>query len=115
MAYEIWEMAKLFSQRPSDVALLDDCVGPICRFLFDRGIAAFGSGVHARLDEVSTSSNQAIVHAQRTREWDRIMGGDGASAFADPTQGGISPNARVVGQDESEDDDDLVIGNGWVM
>jgi hypothetical protein len=114
MAYEIYEMAKLFSQRPSDIALLDDCVGPICRFIFDSTIAAFGRGVHARLDEVSTSNNPSIVQAQRAREWDRIFGGDGAWAFADPTEID-SPHARVVGQDESEDDDDFDIGNGWVM
>lgn len=102
-------MAKLFSQKPSDVALLDDCVGQFGKFYFNRGIAAFGRGVHARIEEVGQSSNPVIARTQRIREWERLMGGDmegSAAGFADPTVS-ASAHARVVG--EPAEDDDIVL------
>jgi hypothetical protein len=93
--------------------VLDDCVGVYGRFYFDRGIAAFGRAVHARLDEVSQSENATIARAQRIREWERIMGGDNiAAAFADPSaDGGITSHGRAVGREDAGDDD-ITLGDG---
>lgn len=104
-------MAKLFCQKPSDIALLDERVGEFGTFWFNRGIAAFGRGVHARLDEVGQSKNPVIAQAQRVREWERLMGGDmdgSATGFADPGVAVASANARVIGAD-SQDDEDIVL------
>lgn len=106
-------MAKLFSQRPSDVAVLDDCVGEFGRFWFNRGIAAFGRAVHARMEEVGQSSNPAIAQAQRIREWNRLMGEDmtgSAVGFRDPGEG-LSAHGRAIGL-EDDDEDDIVLDDG---
>lgn len=104
-------MAKLFCQRPSDIAILDDRIGQFGRFYFDRGIAAFGRGVLSRLDEVSQSKNPVIARTQRLREWERLMGGDmdqSTTGFADPAVAASSSNARVIGA-QSNDDEDIVL------
>lgn len=110
-------MAKLFGQKPSDVAILDERVGEFGRFFFNRGIAAFGRGVHARLDQVATSSNAVIAKSQREREWERLMGGDmenSMTGFADPTPDTVSANARVIGGDTDDDEEDIILdGGGW--
>lgn len=107
-------MAKLFCQKPSDIAILDDRVGEFGRFFFNRAIAAFGRGVHARLNEVATSREPAIAQSQKEREWERLMGGDedSAAGFADPTMGSISGHAKVVGA-QSDDEDIVVEGAYW--
>jgi hypothetical protein len=109
-------MAKLFAQLPSDIAVLDDCVGEFGRFWFNRGIAAFGRAVQTRMEEVGQSSNPAIAQSQRIREWNRLMGEDmsnSAVGFADPGEG-LSAHGRAIGvEDEDEDDIDLDDGQGW--
>ncbi|OBC11441.1 hypothetical protein A5784_35175 [Mycobacterium sp. 852013-50091_SCH5140682] len=103
-------MAKLFHQKPSDIAILDERVGEFGTFFFNRGIAAFGRGVLSRLDEVSQSKNPVIARTQRMREWERLMGGDmdqSTTGFADPTEGSASAHARVVG--ERDGDEDIVL------
>lgn len=105
-------MAKLFGQKPSDVALLDDCVGEIGRFWFDRGIAAFGNGVAAALERAGQASNPTIARAQRQREWERLMGGDmesSATGFADVGADSVSAHGRVIGDDP--DDEEIVLGS----
>ena len=112
MAYEIYEMAKLFCQKPSDIAVLDDCVGEFGAFYFNRGIAAFGRGVHARLQEVGQSTNPVIARAQREREWERLMGGDmngSATGFADPAVATASAHARVIGERANDADEDIIL------
>jgi hypothetical protein len=109
LAYEIYERAKLFGQKPSDVALLDERVGEIGRFYFDRGIWAFGKHVANRLDEAGQSENPTIAQAQRLREWERLMGGDmtnSATGFRDPSES-VSPHGRVIGRDADSDDEDI--------
>ncbi|WP_454232146.1 hypothetical protein [Mycolicibacterium fortuitum] len=104
-------MAKLFCKKPSDIAVLDDHIGEFGRFYFNRGIAAFGRGVLARLDEVSQSKNPVIARTQRLREWERLMGGDmdqSTTGFADPAVASSSSNARVIGA-QSSDDEDIVL------
>lgn len=111
LAYEIYERAKLFGQKPSDVALLDECVGEIGRFYFDRGIWAFGKHVANRLDEAGQSKNPSIARAQRIREWERLMGADisnSATGFADPGTDSVSAHGRVVG-DAARDGDEIVL------
>lgn len=98
-------MAKLFGQRPSDIALLDDCIGEISRFWFDRGIAAFGNGVAAALEKAAQSSNPTIAATQRQREWERLMGGDmetSTTGFRD-VHDPLSAHGRVVGADGDEE------------
>lgn len=100
----------MFGQKPSDVALLDECVGEIGRFYFDRGIWQFGRYVASRLDEVGQSSNPTIARTQRMREWERLMGADmsnSATGFRDPGDS-VSAHGRVVG-DPGRDDDDIVL------
>jgi len=104
LAYEIFERAKMFSQRPSDVALLDERVGDIGRFYFDRGIWAFGRHVASRMAEVGKSSDPGIAETLRLREWERLMGADvsnSATGFADP-------GAAMAARDE-EGDEDIVL------
>jgi hypothetical protein len=87
MAYEVYEMAKTFGQKPSDVALLDDCVSGFGLFCFNRGIAAFGNAVHSRMQRAGRSDDAAIARFQREREWARLMGADmetWTDGFADP-------------------------------
>jgi hypothetical protein len=112
LAYEIYERAKLFGQKPSDTALLDEAVGEIGRFYFDRGIWAFGRHVANRLEAAGQSSNQAIAQAQREREWERLMGADmtnSATGFADPSVDSLSPHGRIAGEDGRSDDDLIVL------
>lgn len=107
-------MAKLFSQRPSDVAVLDDCVGEFGTFYFNRGIAAFGRAVAARLDEVSKTNNKAIAQAAREREWARLMGEDMTNSpvgFRDPGEG-LSAHGRSLGGADV-DDDEIVLDGSW--
>lgn len=109
MAYEIYERAKAFGQRPSDVALLDECVGDIGRFYFDRGIWAFGRHVTARLEEAGQSSNAAIAQVQRLREWERLMGVDMATSttgFREVDESSLSQHARRSGGGSTDDGDD---------
>lgn|GEM_PF-4668171 len=106
LAYEIYQRATAFNQRPSDIAYLDDCVDEIGRYYFDRGIWAFGEHVKNRLDEVvGTTQNAAIAQSRREREWNRLMGVDmsqSAAGFADPTPESITAHGRSVGdEDES--------------
>jgi hypothetical protein len=115
MAFEIFEMATLFHQRPSDVAILDDCVNQVGRFWFNRGIATFGRAVQTMVDKAAESSNPAIARTQRQREWERLMGGDmttSATGFADPAESS-SPHARIAGRDDTDDDNMIVDGNYW--
>jgi hypothetical protein len=115
LAYEVYEMAKLFCQKPSDIAILDDCVGEFGRFWFDRGIAAFGRAVHQRMEQAGQSSNETIARTQRIREWNRLMGEDmstSAAGYADPSEG-LSPHARAHGMADEEDDIVLDDDGGW--
>jgi hypothetical protein len=99
----------LFGKNPSDVALLDERVGEIGRFYFDRGIWAFGRHVANRLDEAGQSENPAIARTQREREWERLMGADmtdSATGFRDPV-GPVSAHGRIVGA--AGDDDEIVL------
>lgn len=110
-------MAKLFGQRPSDVAILDECVGEFGRFYFDRGIAAFGQAVNARVERAGQSSNPTIAKTQRMREWERLMGGDmanSAAGFASPSEASGSSHGRVIGAPRNEDDDDETMLQGGV-
>lgn len=105
-------MAKMFNQRPSDVALLDDCVSRVGRFYFDRDIADFGSGVHARMQQVGQSSNPAIARMQKEREWERLMGGDmstSTTGFQDPSPDSISAHGKAIGAPEDDDEEDIVL------
>jgi hypothetical protein len=111
LAYEIYERAKLFGQNPSDVALLDERVGEIGRFYFNRGIWAFGKHVARRLDEAGQSRDQTIAQTQREREWERLMGADmtsSATGFRDPGES-MSAHGRVVGGPAAGDDDEIVL------
>ena len=113
LAYEIFERAKMFGQNPSDVALLDECVGEIGRFYFDRGIWAFGKHVANRLDEAGQSNNKTIARTQREREWERLMGTDmsnSTTGFRDLGES-VSPHGRVVGGPVSGDDDIVLDGD----
>lgn len=107
MAFETYQKATTFGQRPSDVALLDECVDEIGRFYFDRGIFAFGEHVEASLTKAGTSKNPSIAAAQRQREWERLMGIDAqaSTAFADPT--GF---ARTMSDDDDESGTQLLDG-----
>lgn len=101
----------MFGQNPSDCALLDECVGEIGRFYFDRGIWAFGKHVANRLDEAGQSDNATIARTQRIREWERLMGADmsnSAAGFRDPADS-VSPHGRVVGGPADRDDEDLIL------
>lgn len=101
----------MFGQNPSDVALLDERVGEIGRFYFDRGIWAFGKHVARQLDEAGQSDNQTIARAQREREWERLMGADmtnSATGFRDPGES-LSAHGRIVGGAEAGDDDEIVL------
>jgi hypothetical protein len=112
LAYEIYERAKLFGQKPSDFALLDECVGDIGRFYFDRGIWAWGKRVISRLEEAGQSSNESIARTQRQREWERLMGADmtnSATGFREVNADSVSSHGRVLGADTGGDDDDLVV------
>lgn len=112
LTYEIYERAKLFGQKPSDTALLDESVGEIGRFYFDRGVWAFGRHVANRLDEAGQSKNPAIAQAQRAREWERLMGADmtnSATGFADPSADSVSAHGRTVGAPADRSDDDLIV------
>lgn len=112
LAHEIYERAKLFGQKPSDVALLDECVGDIGRFYFDRGIWAFGRHVASRLEEAGQSKNASIARVQRMREWERLMGADmssSATGFRDPGSDSVSTHGRVVGDTAARDDDEIVL------
>lgn len=112
LTYEIYERAKVFGQKPSDVALLDESVGEIGRFYFDRGVWAFGRHVANRLEDAAQSSNEAIARAQRAREWERLMGADmtdSTTGFADPGVDSLTPHGRVAGEDHSDDDDLIVL------
>lgn len=116
MAFEIYEMATLFGQRPSDVAILDERVDALGLFYFDRGIATFGRAVQSRVEKAGTSSNAAIAQTQREREWERLMGGDvlsSATGFADPAAGDLSRHARATGRDESDDEEMAFEGAPW--
>jgi hypothetical protein len=111
LAYEIFERAKMFGQNPSDVAILDERVGEIGRFYFDRGIWAFGKHVANRLEEAGQSDNQTIARAQREREWERLMGNDmtnSAAGFRDPAES-VSAHGRIVGSAAAGDDDEIVL------
>lgn len=102
----------MFGQNPSNVALLDECVGEIGRFYFDRGIWAFGKHVANRLDEAGQSDNATIARAQREREWERLMGADmsnSATGFRDPEFDSVSPHGRVVGAPDRRDDEDIIL------
>lgn len=106
-------MAKLFGQKPSDIALLDESVGPIHRFYFDRGIAAFGQAVHMRVEQAGQSRNPVIAKAQRAREWERLMGGDmskSATGFADPSSESLSAHGMSVGRDDSGEEEMILDG-----
>ncbi|ETB35630.1 MULTISPECIES: hypothetical protein [Mycobacterium avium complex (MAC)] len=108
-------MATLFNQRPSDVALLDESVGPIGRFYFDRGIASFGQAVKVRVEKAGTASNPAIAKTQRMREWERLMGGDmtnSTTGFADPLDA-PSPRSRVKGRPDDDAAELAVEGEDW--
>jgi len=111
LAYEIYERAKLFGQLPSSVALLDECVGDIGRYYFDRGIWAWGKHVVARLEEAGQSNNASLARWQREREWERLMRADvtdSTTGFRDVNPDSVSPNARVIGSVE-DDESDLVV------
>lgn len=106
----------MFGQNPSDVAILDERVGEIGRFYFDRGIWAFGEAVANRLEEVIAGTrNPVIARAQREREWARLMGDDmatSAAGFADPGEG-FSAHARVVGEPAgAADSDETMLSDG---
>jgi hypothetical protein len=116
MAHEIYRRAKAFNQRPSSIVLLDDRVGDIGRFYFDRGIWAFGEAVANRLDEVVAGTrNPVIAQAQREREWARLMGDDmetSTAGFRDV--GDVSPHARVIGDPDDETGDERSVdGSYW--
>ncbi len=101
----MFERAKLFGQRPSDVALLDERVEDIGRFYFDRGIWAFGRHVAARMAEVGQSQDAGIAETLRLREWERLMGADmsnSATGFADP-------GAAMAAREDSDDNVDVDI------
>lgn len=109
-------MAKLFGQRPSDLAILDETVGEFGRFFLDRGVTAFGQAVQTRVEKAASSSNPAIARTQQQREWERLMGGDmtnSATGFADPSES-MSTHGRSIGKDSNDDGDDMVIeGDLW--
>lgn len=105
-------MAKLFGQKPSDVALLDDSVGRVGRWYFDRDVAAFGLGVHSRMERAGQSSNAAIARMQKEREWERLMGGDMATSttgFQDPSPDSISAHGKAIGDVDDDDDEDIIL------
>jgi len=106
LAYQIYQRAIAFNQKPSDTAYLDDCIDAVGRYYFDRGIWAFGEHVKRRLDEVTNSTeNASIAQSRREREWERLMGEDmsqSAAGFADPTPESLSAHGRSVGEPDDE-------------
>ncbi|KLO25903.1 hypothetical protein ABW16_21580 [Mycolicibacter heraklionensis] len=106
LAHEIYRRAIAFSQRPSDIAYLDDCVDDVGRYYFDRGIWAFGEHVKNRLEEAAGSTeNASIAQSRREREWERLMGGDmteSTAGFADPSPESLSAHGRSVGEPDDE-------------
>lgn len=115
LAHDIYEMAQLFGQKPSDVALLDDCVGDVGRYYFNRGIAAFGRAVKVKVEAAGTSSNATIAQTQRVREFERLLGRDmssSAAGFRDPGDG-LSAHGRSIGGPDDGDDDMVIDGSYW--
>lgn len=101
LAYEIYLRAKAFGCKPSDVALLAECVEEIGRYYFDRGIWAFGRDVDAKVDEAGQSKDSTIARTQREREWERLMGAD----MSNSTAGFADPGSAMAARDDSDDDD----------
>lgn len=108
LAFEVFEMATMFNQMPSDVALLDESVNEFGRQWFNIGVAAFGRAVQGCLNRAGQrGGNAAMAQTHREWEWERIFGADsGSASYADP---GESTHARVVGRPESDDDDDEIL------
>lgn len=101
----MYERAKLFGQRPSDIALLPESVRDIGRFYFDRGVWAFGRHVATRLEEAASSREPSIARMQREREFDRLMGADMRTS----TAGFADPAAAMNSREEADDDVDIEI------
>jgi hypothetical protein len=118
MAYETYQKAKAFSQRPSDVAVLPDDVNDVGRFIFDRGIWAFGEHVNSAVESAGSGTrNPTIARSQRIREWSRLMGEDmetSAAGFAAPSGEAMSKHGKVIGDlDDQPVDAGTVLKSGY--
>lgn len=105
MAYEIYQRAKTFGQRPSELAFFDDSVGPLARWYFDRGIWAWGEHVLGRLAEASHSGNPTFASWRRQAVFLELMGADVSSAYAAPDAAAPARQAGVHRTNQDDDED----------
>lgn len=68
-------------------------MGRLGRWVFDRGIWAFGRYVERSINEAATSDDPSLAAHQKEREFERLMGGDmqdSTSGYADPATSGYA-------------------------
>ncbi len=99
LCYELYQRAKDFGHRPSELAFFGDSVGQLFHWFFDRGIWAWGRHVEGRLTEATHGGNPTFAASRREAAFQELMGGDVSSAFAAPDMAG--PSRRAL--DEAEE------------
>lgn len=76
----MWQLAKAYSSRPSELLALGD---PLAAYYLDRAVAKFGMTVDAELDRAEADAkNRKAAERKRQLVLARHLGH--AGAFADP-------------------------------